>query len=728
MALYLCIRYGIDGNWSSLGLYVGEPGQKVDVTVSTTVSQIWLAEAGSCSFNYLGLGGNGEYAMETVVAFDSTQEQPNSLNKQIVAVVSDTDYYPGFFGLGMHSFSFESGVAQSPIASLADRDGTIGSHSYGYTAGAYYAGASGTPLSLTLGGYDENRFEHHDISFRLNSSTYHPEVQIRSITASVANLDEAPTSWQSTSYALSSIDESVTAVIDSSTPFLWLPTSICDRFADAFNLTWNETLRLYLFDDNNLGRFRSSQDLSVTFTLSTIDDKNDSSEPLDQRDVNITISQNAFIQTLRYPSMEAISDQAPPVPYFPLRRVNDTGKIVIGRTFMQEAYLITDYDMLTFSVHQARFPNDPLRNTSIKAISSGNRPHGPEEDHDGLTRDAVAGIVVGASALGMVIIMMVWWMLRKKKVQVRRAGQPEPPRTQATGLLPRTPKRFPWLRFTKGARNRFSPTPYSFKGYDTPTPQPLPAAQYGPRHLKPNGAEFGPEDFMAYEIARMGLGPLPPDLEYGISSPSMQEHVNGNQAVDPTTYHRPSPGDMGLDSRFTASQSTDDHSDWSSSPMSPYGDPRGEWAHNMSQFPSSQVMVPPQPEAQPKPTLAPSDPNPNFTLPSAHSYGSLIPLSTPIQRRPIDSDNVVCLGPLPPNIRLPYQTYLSSMPPPAGPRGVDLMDPPTIPSLDRQHRASTTDTLGSNYTVDEESRWRIHGSDIVHIPQLPERRYSWEDS
>ncbi|RYO73833.1 hypothetical protein DL766_010368 [Monosporascus sp. MC13-8B] len=678
---------------------------------------------------YLGLGGSGDYAMETVVAFDSTQEQPNSLNKQIVAVVNDTDFYTGFFGLGMQSFSFHSGVAQSPIAALADRDGTIGGHSYGYTAGAYYVGTSGTPLSLTLGGYDENRFEHHDISFRLNSTTYHPEVQIKSITASVANLDEAPTSWQWTSFALSSVDESVTAVIDSSTPFLWLPSSICDRFADAFNLTWNEALGLYLFDDYNLGRFRSSQDLSVNFTLASIDNANDSSEPHDQRDVNITISANAFIQTLRYPSMKAMSYRAPPVHYFPLRRVNDGGKIIIGRTFMQEAYLITDYDMRTFSVHQARFPDDPLRNTSIKATPSGNRPHAPHKEHNGLTRDAVAGIVVGASVLGMAIIMMVWWMLRKKKVQGRGDGQPEPPRTQATGLLLRGPKTFPWLKFRIGnPRDQFSPSPYSSKGYDTPSPQPLPAVQYGPKHLRSNGAEFGPEDIMAYEIARMGLGPLPPDLEYDLSSPSMQDHVNGNRAVDPTAYHRPFPGHIGPDARFTASQSPDDYSDGSTSPMTPYGDLRGEWAHNMSQFPSSQPLVPPQPRARPEHTLAPSDPNPNYTLRSAPSHGSLMHPSTPIQRRPIDSDNVICLGPLPPNIRLPYQTYPSSMPPPAEPWGVDLIDPPTIPSLDRQHRASTTDTLGSNYTVDEEGRWRIHGSDIVHIPQPPERRYSWEDS
>ncbi|RYO99090.1 hypothetical protein DL764_006917 [Monosporascus ibericus] len=380
--------------------------------------------------------------------------------------------------------------------------------------------------------------------------------------------------------------------------------------------------------------------------------------------------------------------------------------------------------MRTFSVHQARFPNDPLRNTSIKAISSGNRPHGPQQEHNRLTREAVAGIVVGASVLGMAIIMMVWWMLRKKKVQGRRAGQPEPPRTQSTGLLSRTPKRFPWLRFRKGTPDQFSPNPYSSKGYDTPSPQPLPAVQYGPRDLKSNGAEFGPEDIMAYEIARMGLGPLPPDLEYDLSFPSMQDHVNRNQAVDLTAHHRPSPGYMGLDSRFAASQSPDGYSDGNTPPMSPYGDFRGEWAHNVSQIPSSQPMVPPQP----KPTLAPNDPSPNYALPSAPSYGSLIPLSTPIQRRPIDSDNVVCLGPLPPNVRLPYQTYPSSIPPPAGPRGIDLLDPPTIPSLDRQHRASTTDTLGSNYTVDEEGRWRMQGSDIVHIPQPPERRYSWEDS
>jgi hypothetical protein len=45
---FTCPRYGIDGNWSAVGLSIGEPGQRVDVIVSTGLSEIWVIENNGC--------------------------------------------------------------------------------------------------------------------------------------------------------------------------------------------------------------------------------------------------------------------------------------------------------------------------------------------------------------------------------------------------------------------------------------------------------------------------------------------------------------------------------------------------------------------------------------------------------------------------------------------------------------------------------------------------------
>lgn len=738
---------------------------------------------------YLGLGGNGDYAMETVAAPGNTQEQQTSLAEQLVAGINATDYYVGLFGLGVNDVPLGDAAVKGSVAVLAEKT-TIGSQSYGYTAGAYYgkrwkhtstvgpfdlqaqAGSGGIPLSLTLGGYDENRFVAHDTLFSLNASTKQPEVLITSITTSVSDAEKTPASWPAGSVALTSDGESTTALIDSSTPFLWLPSSICDRFAVAFNLTWNETFGLYVFPDDgdSLEKFRAAPDLSIAFVLSSTGIIDDSAQSLDdQATVTITISANAFIQYAQAPFM-GLSSGTPAVPYFPLRRVNDGGKIIIGRTFLQEAYLITNYEASTFSVHQATFPDDPLTNTSIKAIPPNNDadPSSPAGSKgNGLSREQLAGVVVGASVAGMAIIMVVWWLLRRRKDQGRNTEaegtfkdadsleQPGSPKTESGGLLAKISKSLPWPRSGgHGARGQFTPSPYpvnygngpSREGYWTPSP--LPPVELGARRVRSmNGAaEFHPgsgDDMAAYEIARMGLDPLPLDMEYDQPSSTQEHQFYGSQQYMNSTEAAPrrSSTDLGLYNLFPGSPTPDNFSDGSSSPMSPYGDYRNEWnAHNMNHYPSTQPLVNDTQftTVRSNSTTSSNSAEPRSALRSVSSHGSLAPPSpapvAAVQRAPIDSSKVICLGPLPDNVQLPYPS--SSRPPrptpPTAhqrPYGGDFFDPPPIPpSVNyRRNRVSTAETLGSNYTVEEEAMGRITGEDLVHIPHLPERRYSWEN-
>lgn len=620
------------------------------------------------------------------------------------------------------------------------------------------AGAGGTPLSLTLGGYDEKRLRPHNTIFPLNSSTNELEVTIEKITTSVTDSKKAPTEWPAASVLLTNSSEKTGALIDSSTPFLWLPLAMCEKFQQAFNLTFNDTFGLYFFNDNDaLERYRAAPDLTLNFSLSSAESVGSSEgEP---ETITITLSANAFIQELRYPypNVEGGPD-ATPMPYFPLKRQKDGGRVVIGRAFMQEAYLITNYETGTFSVHQAEFPDDPLA-TSIKAISADDKIPASSQStstgQNGLTKGQLAGVIVGACLGAVVVGVAIWWCLRKRKEgQESRAGhenashgngstmRSKPSFKAATaGLLSAMPKNTPWSRSRRDdTRPRSIESPYPYKstssyGYDTPSP-PLPV-ELGARRgwtTDVGAAPYGrnSEDTMGYEIARMGLDPVPMDLgcEYGPPPQEMEEpSYNNSRDMNTTASARTRSPDLGLTTLFPATPSPDEFSESSHSPLSPYADSRSEWMHDITQYPSSQPLVTNRfSTARSNSGHSTNSAVPNSALRSASSHGSLVPPVTPplIQRQPIDaSQQVVCLGPLPSHIPRPHHFPFPPPPPPPPPPQDNSLDTPLAPP--RWNRVSTAETLGSNYTVEEEANGRIHGSDIVHIPHLPERRYSWEN-
>ncbi|OTB20038.1 hypothetical protein K445DRAFT_8043 [Daldinia sp. EC12] len=838
----LATRYGVDGNWSSIGLFVGEPAQEIDVLVSTSLSEIWVVENGGCGPNgqcvqarggvynttasqswsslgawqlgldYLGIGGNGDYAMETVVVYDSVRRWQTSFNKQLVAGVNETGYFNGFFGLGITPGRFNNVVVQSPIAALVEQDGTIPSHSYGYTAGAYYAGERGVPLSLTLGGYDANRFEPHDTKFSLNATSRQPEVLIRAITASVSDASKAPTAWPATSVSLSSFNESVTAVLDSSTPYLWLPSTICDRFAANLNLIWNDTYGLYVFSNNeetdNLERFRSSPDLSFTFTLSSAENHDNFGQPLDVPGVvNITISANAFIQTLRYPFMNIINYTAAAVPYFPLKRTEENGPVVIGRSFFQEAYLITNYETSSFSVHKARFPERPLRDTSIQTVATWEHSPYPgpplrPDQGGGLTQPQTVGLAIGICFLGIAGII-TFFVLRRRRRKQREAENTEeafndkastidssPPNTPVARIVSKMSKRYAHRKGRKGStrstatheniqeelEENSEPKVYEFAAdssherYELPGPEPVELDATMTRDAL-NGRKrknyTNDYEFAKHQLERQKQGLAPEYTPRTIESPTRMYHnisPAGQYGPSNRIAETPSPA---------SSPAYDTQSNNMPSPLSSQSD----WTNRMMDAYSPMGFVPTQ-------TLSHSASNPNLTYtPSSPSSWSnpgsasltrsastagfstshvtpIVPPPTSFQRAPIDASRVICLGPLPDNIQLPHQPAqipeIPQTPQPTQPSIPGIVDSdgqpiayppmPPIPDNDESQyesrrasrRVSRADTLGSNYTIEEEARMaaareqaalgRIEGDDLIHIPQPALQRYSWEIS
>lgn len=156
----------------------------------------------------------------------------------------------------------------------------------------------------------------------------------------------------------------VSAIIDSTTPFLWLPKEACDRFAHNLGLVFVDSLNLYTFEANG-SRRATLQNSGLTFTFSLSDI---SSSP---NLVNITLPYAAFDLELTYPAIPNTNyeDANSTMFYFPLRQAANDSQYTIGRSFLQEAYLITDYERNNFSIHQAVHTSAPLLNTSIVSIS-----------------------------------------------------------------------------------------------------------------------------------------------------------------------------------------------------------------------------------------------------------------------------------------------------------------------------------------------------------------------
>lgn len=794
--------YGIDGNWSSTTLFVGEPAQEIDVLVSTSISEVWLVENSGCGsplcddarggvynrsaskswspmglwqlgLKTIGILANGDYATETVVVYDSVPRWQTSLSKLLVAGINDTAAYTGFFGLGITDGNFGGVVAQGPVASLVQQSGLIPSHSYGYTPGAYYAGERGVPMSLTLGGYDANRFEPHDVQFSLNATTRQPQVLVREIIVSVSDVAQAPTKWSAPSLPLLSFNESITTVIDSSTPYLWLPPAICDRFASTLNLTWNETLRLYIFPNNeNLERYRSTPELSFTFTFSSLDNRDNFGSPTNMPGiVNITVSSNAFIQSLQYPFENLIDYGAQAIPYFPLKRAEKGSQLIIGRSFLQEAYIVTNYETSMFSIHKARFPLDPLRDTSIQTIApSPSSPYpGPptkkDETHN-ISQGQIAGVAIGV-CLGAIALVTTLVLVRRKRGPFKDRGnendteeykekystEPESPISPVAMTLFRMKTR------AKKIQNKAGKQDSQIEAHEV-------------------GADWSHE---RYEIA----APLPAELDATDTTTSAYFAIpagDERETLGQVSYKRPQQWaqpprarkaenlskSTGTNSRAAPHLPPPINTKYRDSP-SPTSSPIEE--HDMSGVPSP---ITPHSDGStyfgdypsplvgffPTRTLSRStisNPTMGFTPPSSTSVNDLtvparsassgaslrshattsVTLHPPIQRTPIDSTHVVCLGPLPDSVRFPHQLLIQK---PPGIRSHDNVLPtmPTIASENPSRRQSTTDTLGSNYTLEEEARvaatrnyatafGRIDGFDIVHVPQMAHRRYSWEE-
>jgi hypothetical protein len=146
------------------------------------------------------------------------------------------------------------------------------------------------------------------------------------------------------------MSDPISVYFDSTIPYIYLPSHICTKFETAFGLNWDNAIEVYLINDT-MHTSLQSLNPNITFTLSGT-----SGQALD-----IVLPYKTFDLTASFPVI-----QNGTVNYFPLKRAANNTQYTLGRTFLQEAYLIADYDRSEFTIAPCVWP--PTFTPDIKAI------------------------------------------------------------------------------------------------------------------------------------------------------------------------------------------------------------------------------------------------------------------------------------------------------------------------------------------------------------------------
>nr|POE99405.1 hypothetical protein CFP56_52797 [Quercus suber] len=415
---------GNDGIWNSFILNAGTPPQSFRVFPSTAGQETWLpGSAGfqdsrsnqSSTWNVngifsvnspqkaLGYDPTGYYGFDTVTLGNGNSTGVLDLTNQVVAAIPSLNFWTGYFGLGPRSVNFTS--FNDPVPSFM-RDlvtqQRIPSLSWGYTAGAYYR--NNAHASLTLGGYDAMRFVDTKLTISMNGDDSRPlQAAIEAITVentlcgSASNLH-----FDQTFY-----------FIDSTVPHIWLPDDVVDRFVNCFGLTYDNNTDLFLVNDTVRSQLLDLNP-TVTFTFSngTADD--------DQDLVNIALPYAALDLQASYPYYQTATN------YFPIRRAANNTQYTIGRTLLQEAYVIADFEQNNFTIAQASFDNlDAPNLVAIRTVSNSPSVSTSESNpgSSSLSGGAIAGIVVGAIVAMAIIAGVVFFFVRRHRRQATQRPQ-----------------------------------------------------------------------------------------------------------------------------------------------------------------------------------------------------------------------------------------------------------------------------------------------------------------
>lgn len=428
---------GNDGSWSTFKITIGTPGQDFRVVPSTQSGQTLVVLPEGCVagldpvdcaksrgaqiFNSkqspgflrnesstwenigqygidleenLNITARGLFGYDKVTLGSAGDRDVLSLNGSLVGGVADGVYYLGHIPLGVTKTKFSSqSETIEPLINQLRNTSAIPTMSFAYTAGAKYRLKS-VQGQLILGGYDPTRFEPNEKDFSFTFSTD----PLRLLTVGIDSII-ATNTLQGTQSLSSSAHFSL---IDSTVSQLWLPRDICDAFERTFGLTYDPHTDLYLINATMRDQLQA-RNPSVTIKLI------DSLEGATTNFTNIVLPYSAFDLEVSHPYYDNATR------YFPIRRAANESQYTLGRTLLQEAYLIVDYERANFTVAKAAFTNPLPPADIVPILPAGYSLNDPSFSKAKLNTGAKAGIAVGCVAFAIILAVVALLLYRRRR-------------------------------------------------------------------------------------------------------------------------------------------------------------------------------------------------------------------------------------------------------------------------------------------------------------------------
>ena len=200
--------------------------------------------------------------------------------------------------------------------------------------------------TLTLGGTDTSRYIPNDVTFSFASDVSRDLVvglqSIQFNDGHTTNQEMLPSGG-------------ILTFVDSTVPQIWLPLDSCQQFEKYFGIDYDSTTELYLVNATTHSRLLH-QNASLTFRLGN--------DPNGGASTMIAFPYASFDLTVSDPIVNDTTH------YFPIRRAPNDSQYTLGRAFLQESYLIVDYERRNFSISQTLFPESAgSRITPILSIN-----------------------------------------------------------------------------------------------------------------------------------------------------------------------------------------------------------------------------------------------------------------------------------------------------------------------------------------------------------------------
>ncbi|THX69276.1 acid protease [Aureobasidium pullulans] len=413
---------GNDGSWSSFMVRVGTPPQDFRVFPSTFGQETLIPVPEGCTeddpANCGSLRGVMPFQGDVSTGF---QTNASTTWSDIGIYTTDLETQIGINANGMYGFDI--------VGLQVENSGGI------EQTHQVVAGYSKVLGSLTLGGYDSSRLSSNGTIFPFASDDSKPlQVGVTQITARNTLLGSA-TLYSTGHFSL----------IDSTIPHIWMPAAACDNFATNFGLNYDNQTDLYLINDTMHSKL-TTLNPEIIFKLSP--QTTDGGES-----VNIVLPYAAFALQASYPYYQNSTR------YFPIRRAANDSQYILGRTILQEAYLIADYERANFTIAQAAFANPmpaeklvSILPPGVKATNSTGGGGVVTRPDAVLSRNVIIGIAVGVvagAALVLFIFATAFYIRRRRRQRIAAAlpllpssetSSPQPPNFSPPAEVDARPK------------------------------------------------------------------------------------------------------------------------------------------------------------------------------------------------------------------------------------------------------------------------------------------------